>query len=161
MSDEAQQRLDRLLALVAREGEHLLGVRQRLFGRTGTEIDAAWLERVLASPEGIDRLESFGAKFSRMQDTLVDKLLPAFLAAAGELPGAAIDNLSRAERLGLIDEADAWIAMRRLRNRLVHEYFDNPEEMFPALDAARRFTDALQSAYARTEARARKLRLGT
>jgi hypothetical protein len=149
------ERLSRLLDLVAREDVHVQGVRVRLFGPK-PQIDADWLQAVLSTPEGIDRLESFGAKFSRMQDTVVDKLLPALLDAAGEVPGTAIDNLTRAERLGLLDDADAWIAMRRLRNRLIHEYFEVPEEMIPALKEAYRFADELHRAHERLSAYARE-----
>jgi hypothetical protein len=61
---------------VAREEHHLLGVRERLFGqRPANAVTGDWLQRVLATPEGIDRVESFGTKFGHLQDTLVDKLL--------------------------------------------------------------------------------------
>jgi hypothetical protein len=146
--NEDVRRLEQLLSLVGREDEHLRGVRGRLFGALESEaITDEWLASTLANPEGIDRLESFGAKFARMQDTVVDKLLPALLEAAGEQPGAAIDNLNRAERLNLIDQADNWLTMRRLRNRLVHEYFDDPREMAPALRQANGFVDELHNAY--------------
>jgi len=39
---------------------------------------------------------------------------------------AAIDNLGRMERFGLVACADDWLQMRSLRNRLVHEYIDRP-----------------------------------
>lgn len=37
------------------------------------------LKEKLNEPQFIDTLESFSAKFSRMQDTIADKLLPVFL----------------------------------------------------------------------------------
>jgi len=43
------------------------------------------------------------------------------LAALGEKPSSAIDNLDRAERLGLLKSVDEWITMRNLRNQMVHE----------------------------------------
>lgn len=142
------RRVKQLLTLVARADEHLRGVRQRLFGGLAAEaIDGDWVTGTLATPVGIDRLESFGAKFARMQDTLVDKLFPALLRAAGERPGAAIDNLNRAERLGLITSADSWLIMRRLRNHLVHEYIDDPAAMVPALRQAHDFVEELHCAY--------------
>ena len=58
-------RLARVLELVDREARHLAEVTQRFFGDVEA-IDREWLERQLATPEGIDRLESFGAKFSRL-----------------------------------------------------------------------------------------------
>lgn len=60
---------------------------------------------------------------------------------------AAINNLGRLERLGLIESADEWLQMRSLCNRLVHEYFDRPEEMAPALERACRFTDCMHADY--------------
>lgn len=71
----------------------------------------------------MDRLKSFSAKFSRMQYTVIDKLLPLLLKTAGETPMTAIDNLNRAERLGFLTDANTWLQMRRRRNRLVNEYF--------------------------------------
>ncbi len=57
----------------------------------------------------IDTLESFAAKFSRMQDTIADKLLPVFLKTAGEPIGTVIENLNRAERLALISNTQKAI----------------------------------------------------
>ena len=143
---EALTQLTHILRLVKREDEHLQAVRQRLFGSAG-EINDDWMVGLLESPEGIDRLESFGAKFGRMQDTIVDKLLPKLLQAAGENPGTAIDNLGRAERLGLVGNTDEWIAMRGLRNLLVHEYIESPSEMLAALLQARDFTSELHDTF--------------
>lgn len=143
MSDD---RLVELFRLVDREDRHLLAVRDRLLG-DDCAVDAARVERLLCDDVGIDRLESFGAKFSRMQDTVVDKLIPAVLQAAGERPAAAIDNLERLEGLELIDRADEWLEMRGLRNRLVHEYIDRPADLAPALERACRFTDRMHADY--------------
>jgi len=93
---EAQKRLWQMLRLVEKEGVYLQDVAERLF--VVPEITAEWIERLIATPEGRDRLEAFVGKFSRMQDTLIDKLLPYFLVAVGEKTGSALDNLNRAER---------------------------------------------------------------
>lgn len=141
-------RLQQLLALVAREEHHLLGVRARLFEHLPPDaVTETWLEATLATPEGIDRLESFGAKFGRMQDTLVDKLLPALLRAAGEQSGMALDTMHRVERLRLVQNADDWLAMRLTRNRLVHEYIERSDAMPPALKRACHFVDTLCAAH--------------
>jgi len=138
----APERLGQLLMLVDREAAHLLAVRSRLLGED-LRVDAERMAQILGSPEGIDRLESFGAKFARMQGTVVDKLIPTLITAVGEQPAAAIDNLARMERLHLVASADDWLKMRLLRNRLVHEYFDDPALMAAALTEAGRFTDAM------------------
>ncbi len=53
-----------------------------------------------------------------------------------ERVGAVLENLDRAERLGLIDGADDWLAVRKLRNLMVHEYLDRAETLHMALYAA-------------------------
>ncbi|AHE97438.1 hypothetical protein [Thioalkalivibrio paradoxus] len=142
----SRKRLARLLDLVDREDEHLLAVRERLLaGDCAVSLDRVL--GILASDIGIDRLESFGAKFGRMQDTIMDKLVPAFLTCAGESTGPAIDNLARLEKLGLIEQADDWLQMRHLRNRLVHEYIEKPDDLAPALQRACRFTDRMHDDY--------------
>jgi hypothetical protein len=85
-----------------------------------------------------------------MQDTIVDKLIPTVLRGAGELVAAAIDNLDRLERLGLIASADQWLEMHGLRNRPVHEYFDRPEgpeDLAPALERTCRLADLIHRNY--------------
>ena len=54
-----------------------------------------------------------------------DKFLPQLLLALAEKPGAAIDNLDRAERLGWIESVEAWLEIRKLRNQMVHEYIED------------------------------------
>jgi hypothetical protein len=83
------------------------------------------LTEKLNTTQGIDQLESFTAKFSRLQDTLGDKLVPLFLTLAAEPVGTAIENLNRAEKLGLIASVAAWLGARQLRNLLVHDYIDD------------------------------------
>jgi uncharacterized protein with HEPN domain len=140
-------RLWRLLDLVAREDDLLTGVTERLFGGLHSDVTPEWLESVLGKPEGIDRLESFVGKFSRMQDTMMDKLLPAFLLAVGERTGTALDNLNLAQKLGFVSDPDAWLAMRLLRNRLVHEYVDDLAELAAALQRARELTRELRETH--------------
>lgn len=139
-------RLRQLLELVGREEQHLLGVSSRLFGDC-EQITEAWLEGVLAVPEGIDRLESFVGKFSRMQDTMMDKLLPTFLVAIGERSNTALDNLNLAHRLQFVTDPDAWLSMRMLRNRLVHEYVDDSAELAAALAKARELVPDLSKTF--------------
>lgn len=82
-----------------------------------------------------ERVDAFVARFGRLQDTLADKLLPEVLSWLGEVPGPAIDNLARAERLGWISDAQGWLDARQLRNRMIHEYVRDPEVLAAALSA--------------------------
>ena len=82
-------------------------------------------------------------RFGRLQDTVGDKLLPLLLTALGEKTSAAIDNLDRAERLGLIKSADEWMIIRNLRNQMVHEYIEDPLILSSALQTGHAFVPAL------------------
>lgn len=146
--NELLSRLWQLFDLVEKEDRHLQGVKSRFFSdSTSQGLAPAALSPVLESAEGIDRLESFVGKFSRMQDTLMDKLLPAFLRAIGEPVGSVIDNLNRADRLGILERPEEWIAMRHLRNRLVHEYVEDIEQLAAALEKAESMAGSLHVAY--------------
>lgn len=86
--------------------------------------------------EDSERTDAFVARFGRLQDTLGDKLLPELLKCLGETLGPVIDNLDRAEKLELLDSADQWLAMRKLRNRMVHEYARDMQALANALNEA-------------------------
>ena len=146
-------RLASILATLQRQSVLLQDVAQRLFAEHAM-FDADWLAATLASPLGIDRMESFGAKFGRMQDTLIAKAIPAFLRAVAEPAGSVLDNLNRAEALGIIERALDWLDVRGLRNRLVHEYVAGAEVMLASLELARRFVPVMQRTLAELQRRA-------
>ena len=141
---DVQKRFWQIQRLVDKESLYLQDVAQRLFVQP--VITQAWIENLITTPEGRDSLEAFVGKFSRMQDTLIDKLLPHCLAAVGEKTGSALDNLNRADRLGLLSNPDQWLAMRHLRNRLVHEYVEDKADLAAALNLARGMVDELLKA---------------
>jgi uncharacterized protein with HEPN domain len=133
-------RLQFLARVVHKEGKHLITTDQRLFGSLFTQEKATRLEE---DPDLAERVEAFVGRFGRLQDTVGDKLLPILLAALGEKTSAAIDNLDRAERLGLIESVDDWITMRNLRNQMVHEYVEDPAILSSALQTGHAFVPAL------------------
>jgi uncharacterized protein YutE (UPF0331/DUF86 family) len=69
---------------------------------------------------------------------LGDRLFPRLLALVGQRGGTLIDRLNQLERLGLLSDAQRWLAWRNLRNRLVHEYVDHADELLVARDYRRR-----------------------
>jgi hypothetical protein len=139
-NERALQRLRQLTLLVNKELAHLQVTDARLFDAPFTEQRARQLDQDIDLAE---RVEAFVSRFGRLQDTLGDKLLPAYLAAHGERMATFVENLDRAERLGLIKDAQAWLDMRRLRNQMVHEYVEDPLVLASALNAAHTFVPEL------------------
>lgn len=76
-------------------------------------------------------------RFTKLQDTLGERLIPATLAVLQESFEAwpMRDRLNRLEKLGFLD-VNQWLAWREIRNRLAHEYPDQPAVRFAALLAA-------------------------
>lgn len=154
LSQGDRDRLSGLLKTAQSELIHLQQTDQRLFGRPFSP------EGLVIHLEDIDfseRVDAFVARFGRLQDLLGDKLLPAWLKAMQEGVGAVLENLDRAERLGLIDGADDWLAVRKLRNLMVHEYIDRTETLHMALYAAHAHVGMLAKTVERFKSRTQHL----
>jgi hypothetical protein len=128
------------LEIVVREARHLSYSRQRLFSQP---IDATWVTSLEQNPELAEKLEAFVSRFGRMQDTITDKLLPRWLVAQAEKPGSVIETLNRSERLGVITNVEDWLAARKLRNRLVHEYLQDAHQFAEDLKLANEYSQLL------------------
>lgn len=144
MNNGARDRLLFLLDTVAREGQQLLGTAGRLFA---TKVDATWVANLEHQPETAERVDAFVARFGRMQDTIGDKLIPELRRRLAETPAAALDNLNRMEKLGLLGSVADWVEARNLRNRLVHEYMRDPEDFAGALNRAHELVALLVKTY--------------
>lgn len=140
LTEAQQSRLQFLVRVIRRECEHLAATDARLFAEP---FSAQRATRLAERADEAERVEAFVGRFGRLQDTLGNKLLPAFLVALGEDVAAVIDTLDRAERLGLIPSADDWLAMRKLRNQMVHEYIEDAIVLASALQAGHEFVPTL------------------
>jgi hypothetical protein len=136
-------RLKFLARVVQKERNHLATTDQRLFGNAFT---LAQVESLESDPDLAERVDAFVGRFGRLQDTVGDKLLPLLLTALGEKTASAIDNLDRAERLGLIHSVDQWMTMRNLRNQMVHEYIEDSVVLASALQSGHAFVPTLVAA---------------
>jgi len=111
---ETAQRLRFLVRVADKQARHLTEPTERLFDSPFTPERA---ESLATNPDIAERTDAFVSRFGRLQDTLGDKLLPVLLSALGEKARAHIDNLDRAERLGLIPSTNQWMEIRKLRNQ--------------------------------------------
>ncbi len=139
-SNLSNDRLAFLVRVVEKVSLNLLFTDSRLFRES---FDIEDTQKIEFDPELAERLDAFVSRFGRLQDTVGDKLLPALLTSMAEKPGAAIDNLDRAEKLGFIESAEAWMEMRRLRNQMVHEYIEDLVILASALRAGHTFVPSL------------------
>ena len=98
---------------------------------------AANLAQLEADSERLRILDQLLFRFSKLQDALGLRLIPATLAVLSEPfeEWPMIDRLNRLEKLGFI-EVDDWLRWREIRSRLAHEYPDHPETRFAAIEAA-------------------------
>jgi len=110
-----KKRFVSLLEIVRREGELLLRTDVRLFTST---IDANWVRQLGYDDDLAERLDAFVSRFGRMQDALGDKLLPSLLRLLAEKTGSALDNLNKAEKLGLLASVMQWSELRFEKNTL-------------------------------------------
>ena len=139
-SNLSNDRLAFLVRVVEKVSLNLLFTDSRLFRES---FDIEDTQKIEFDPELAERLDAFVSRFGRLQDTVGDKLLPALLTSMAEKPGAAIDNLDRAEKLGFIESAEAWMEMRLLRNQMVHEYIEDLVILASALRAGHTFVPSL------------------
>lgn len=129
-----KERLKFLVRVVEKEKFHLSFSANKLFSKEFTEEVAANLDQ---TPELAETLEAFVGRFCRLQDTVGDKLLLAWLKAVQEKPSTFIDNLDRAEKLNILPSADRWIQLRLNRNKMIHEYIEDAVELADSINLAK------------------------
>lgn len=113
--------------------------------------------RLLEIPRMNEAIELFAGRFSRLQDTVGDKLLEQLMRAFSEPPLPQLAKLDRAEKLGWLSSADLWLETRQLRNFLVHEYIEAPELLIASVRTALERCDLLLNTAERLIAEVSKL----
>jgi hypothetical protein len=139
-------RLEHLLVVASKEVKCLKQTTQRL---SVEKIDMDWVAQLDSKPELAERIDAFLVRFGRLQDNLGDKLVPEILRQMLETPKAAIDNLNKMEKLGLLTSVLDWVEARNLRNRLVHEYVDDNQEFSESINRAMELVPLLVDTYER------------
>jgi len=73
-------------------------------------------------------------RFSKLQDTLGEKLFPSVLTLSEEdvKRKTFVDILNRLEELDII-EKNEWLQLREIRNEIAHEYSFNTEELVESI----------------------------
>jgi len=90
-------------------------------------------------------LDQIAYRFSKLQDTMGQKVLPTLLELAEEpiAPDATFaEKLNWLERMGALPSAEEWKKLRVARNAIAHEYPDDKELQSSAIN--RFFNGAVQ-----------------
>ena len=77
-----------------------------------------------------DRFESLTAKFARLSDLIIKQAIKAIDILDLDEPSETVrDAINRAEKKGLIESAGRFVEIRKLRNRIAHEYAESEDEI--------------------------------
>jgi hypothetical protein len=131
---------EQLIQITSKEVRYLLRTTARF---DALSIDISWVKSLDENDENSEMLDAFVSRYTRLQDTLGDKLLPILLRVSLEKTGTQLDNLLRAEKLGWVESTESWVELRELRNRLVHEYMTTADGLLEALQHALRSVPVL------------------
>ncbi|MBU1619232.1 MAG: hypothetical protein KJ556_16000 [Gammaproteobacteria bacterium] len=72
--------------------------------------------------------DQFIIRFSKLQDAMGMKLLPAVLELSfDDSSPAFIDQLNKLEKLGALSSTTQWLKFREMRNQFSHDYPDDPQ----------------------------------
>lgn len=75
--------------------------------------------------ESLETWESFSARFSRVVDIFLMRVLKAKVKFSDPgFDGTLRDYLNQAEKAGFVSNASEWLMLRELRNIAAHEYTD-------------------------------------
>ena len=64
-------------------------------------------------------------RFGKLQDIIGLKIFPIILNLLEEDAVAFIDKLNKLEKLGYIEDANWWVELREIRNKIAHDYPDD------------------------------------
>jgi len=94
----------------------------------------------------LDKLEALTSRFARLSDLLVQKIFRLIDRIDLEDVGTVRDRINRAEKKGLIEDADVFVQIRVLRNDIAHEYLpDAVKEIYKkVLDLSPGLIDSVQ-----------------
>lgn len=139
-STEAVARIQFLLRVIDKEIKLVNIAAEKCFAVPFTEEVARQLDELV---DVAIRLEAFSSRFCRLQDMIGDKLLPNLLKYFGEHPAPFLVNLTKAEQLGWLASTEGWIALRELRNQMIHEYIEDVALLVNAVNTAHNHVEVL------------------
>ncbi len=102
------------------------------------------------SDDEVEHIDQFLFRFSKLQDAMGEKLFVSmleFLQEENPKSKPFIDTLNRLEQIGLLEDKNTWLELRKLRNNIAHQYEDEPKQASEALNAIYAVKPILESIY--------------
>ena len=101
------------------------------------------------SKDEVQDIDQYLYRFSKLQDTLGQKIFKLVLniyePSQESIP--FLDLLNKLEKLNFLDNTKEWINLRDKRNKIAHQYDDEPFEMTQAINDILNQKDILKSVY--------------
>ena len=106
------------------------------------------------SDEQSEHIDQFIYRFSKLQDSMVTRLLPALHVCleGTQQPLPFIDVLSKMEKLDVIPSAEEWQYFRNLRNNIAHDYPESSEQTVLTLNMLFKDYPRMKHMYQQTRA---------
>lgn len=83
------------------------------------------------SVDELESIEAFTSRFARTADILTQRMFRLIDELDLDSEGTVRDRINRAEKKELIEQADDFVEIRKLRNTIAHEYQPNaPEKIY-------------------------------
>lgn len=100
------------------------------------------------SDEEIEAIDQYLFRFSKLQDTLGQKLFKLIISEYVEDINQLtfLDILNHLEKIDIL-ETSVWKRLRDVRNNIAHQYDDEPQEMAEALNNIFAYKDALLAVF--------------
>ncbi|MEK8020545.1 MAG: hypothetical protein VSS75_027075 [Candidatus Parabeggiatoa sp.] len=129
--------------VVNRELRYWLNTRSRL--TNVIPVTAEWISHLEENQESADIVQSFTSRFGRLQDLMSKQLFRTLILLEGGEAESLIDILNVMEKRGILENLLDWQALRKLRNDLTHEYFDDYQRMAEAINATYAAANVLEN----------------
>jgi len=89
------------------------------------------------SDDEVEHIDQFLFRFAKLQDAMGEKLfilMLEFLKEENPRSKPFIDTLNRLEQIGLLEDKNTWLELRKIRNNIAHQYEDEPKQASEALN---------------------------
>lgn len=102
------------------------------------------------SEDEVEHIDQFLFRFAKLQDAMGEKLfilMLEFLEEENPKSKPFIDTLNRLEQLGLLEDKNTWLELRKIRNNIAHQYEDDPKQASEALNSIYAVKPTLESIF--------------